>query len=66
VSGPEGVDISRDDLMADVERMKRYKDALIEHTRVIAEIKKAQYDSFVEAGFSEQQAFFLLKRGLEL
>ena len=52
---------SEDGLRADIESMKRTLPILAELGPQIASIRKALFDSYVEAGFSEAQALELCK-----
>lgn len=43
------------------EKLKRELNMMIEASSNIARIKKAQYDAFLDAGFTPQQAMELIK-----
>lgn len=46
---------------AAVEALKRNLSDLKEHARLVAEIRRAGYDAYLEQGFSEDQALELCK-----
>jgi hypothetical protein len=48
-----------DDLMASIGLLKRDLPALIEHTKLIARLRKESYDAHIENGFTEEQALKL-------
>lgn len=50
-----------DPLKAAGERLSRDMDTLIANARTVARLKKAQYDAYVEAGFTPQQALELIR-----
>lgn len=52
---------SKDDLRASVETLKRQKQEMMEMGLVLAEIRKAHYDAYIDQGFSEAQALELCK-----
>lgn len=51
----------QNDLRASVETLKRQKQEMMEMGVVLAEIRKAHYDAYLEQGFSESQALELCK-----
>ncbi|WP_420465621.1 hypothetical protein [Panacagrimonas sp.] len=50
-----------DKALALTEELRRTLPTLIANARMIAQLKKAQYDAYVEAGFTPQQALELIK-----
>lgn len=48
-------------MKAAIETMKRNLPELIEHAKLVAEIKRASYLSYIQQGFDEQQALELCK-----
>lgn len=53
----------RDQLKADLEKMKRQVPELMEYFAVRAKLTKAHFDGLVEAGFTPEQALELCKQG---
>jgi len=55
-----GLSTEKDSNIAQLERIRREKPMIIELQRELAEIKYATYRSYVDAGFTEEQALLLL------
>lgn len=51
----------KDEMAAAIEMLKRQLPLILEHTRLIAEIRKASYDAHLAQGFTEPQALELCK-----
>lgn len=65
--GPKDVDIHpQNELMGLVEQMRRNLPQILEYMPMVAQLKKAQYDSFLEEGFTQEQALALLKKGMDV
>lgn len=61
-----GLPNSKDEMKAAIAQLKRNLPEIIEHTKLIAEIKRASYLAYVEQGFNEQQALELTKGSMTL
>jgi hypothetical protein len=55
-----GLNTEKDANVAQLERIRREKPLIIELQKELAEIKYATYKSYVDAGFTEEQALVLL------
>lgn len=53
----------RDQLKADLEKLKRQMPELIEYAAIRAGLMKASFDGLVGAGFTPEQALELCKQG---
>lgn len=52
---------NKNEMRAELEKMKRDLPEFIEYTSVLAKIRKASFDALVEQGFTEPQALELCK-----
>ena len=50
-----------DDLAVSIEKLKRSLPYLIEHNRLIAEVRRKKFEAYIESGFTEDQALFFCK-----
>lgn len=55
----------RNEMVSALEGLKRNISTIIEYQEILAKLKKAKFDSLVEAGFTEEQAIELC-RGSEI
>ena len=51
--------IPKDDMRAEIEKMKRAVPILMEYAELIAQIRKAGYDAYIKQGFTPEQALQL-------
>jgi len=51
----------KDKLIGQLEKMRRDLPYYLEMSKLVAQIKKANYDAYVEQGFTEEQAMELIK-----
>jgi len=51
----------KDELIASIELLRRQLPHLMEHVKVIAELRKASYDALIAEGFDKAQALELCK-----
>ena len=51
----------KNELKADLERLKRHLDVVIEYSVLTAKITRASYNALIKEGFSEQEALYLCK-----
>lgn len=58
------IDFEKSELAASVEELKRNKIHLIEHAKLVAEIKSEYYKALIEQGFDEYQALELCKESI--
>lgn len=54
--------ISRDDMKASVEMIKRTMDTWVEFGKQLARIRRAHYDAYILEGFTPEQALILCQR----
>ena len=57
--------VEQDNQRANLEAMRRNLPLLLETLPMIAQLRKAAYDAYLEAGFSEEQALKLAKSFLD-
>ncbi len=66
-NGPTDIDIGpNDDLVGALEALKRQLPDLLQYMPFIAKLKKAQFDAYIEEGFTPDQALKLIRPGLEI
>ena len=49
----------KNEMRAAIEELKRTLPDMIEHTKIVAKIRKANYDAHIEEGFTPEQALTL-------
>lgn len=54
--------LSRDEMKASVEMIKRTMDTWVEWGKQLARIRRAHYDAYIVEGFSPEQALILCQR----
>ncbi len=61
-----GLPSGKDEMKAAIAQLKRNLPELVEHAKLIAEVKRAAYLAYVEQGFTEEQALELTKGSIML
>ena len=61
-----GLPTDQNEMKAAIAVMKRDLPEVIEHAKLVAQIKRAAYLEYVEQGFTEEQAIELIKESIFL
>lgn len=61
-----GLDTAPDELKGSIEKLRRILPDLIEHTKLVAKVKRAAYAAYIEEGFTPQEALELCKGSVML